>query len=142
MWFFHSSSRTSLLTALLVTPVWLLLRLLLEPEPIAWLEPVLVFGLALGLHRLSTHLAATYRNPNALLVFAVIGTFVFQMLILLVAALFKLRFGAFVFLLDAVFWSPLLRAAFFPVRLLPLRQENPLPLGQRDQDSTAEISER
>jgi hypothetical protein len=113
MWFFQSSPRSSLVTALLVTPVWLLLRLLLEPEPIVWLEPVLVFGLALGLHRLSTHLSSRYRNPNALLMFAVLGTFVFQIVILLLAALLKLRFGAFVFLLDAVYWSPLLHAAFF-----------------------------
>jgi hypothetical protein len=112
MWFFQSSPRSSLVTALLVTPVWLLLRLLLEPEPIVWLEPVLVFGLALGLHRLSTHLSSRYRNPNALLMFAVLGTFVFQIVILLLAALLKLRFGAFVFLLDAVYWSPLLHAAF------------------------------
>jgi hypothetical protein len=113
MWFFESSSRSSLVTALLVTPVWLLLRLFLEPEPLVWLEPVLVFLLALVLHRLSTHLTVTYRNPNALLAFAVFGTFAFQILILLSAALLKLRFGAFVFLLDAVFWSPLLRAVFF-----------------------------
>jgi hypothetical protein len=112
MWFFQSSPRSSLVTALLVTPVWLVLRLLLEPEPIVWLEPVLVFLLALGLHRLSTHLSNRYKNPNALLMFAVLGTFVFQMVILLLAALLKLRFGAFVFLLDAVYWSPLLHAAF------------------------------
>ncbi len=113
MWFFQSNFRASLQIALLVTPVWLLLRLLLEPEPLVWLEPMMVFALALGLHRLSTHLTVSYRNPNALLVFAVFGTFAFQILILLLAALLKLRFGAFVFLLDAVFWSPLLRAVFF-----------------------------
>jgi hypothetical protein len=113
MWFFQSSPRSSLVTALLVTPVWLVLRLLLEPEPLFWLEPVVVFGLALGLHRLSTQLSSRYKNPNALLMFAVLGTFVFQMLILVLAAVLKLRFGAFVFLLDAVYWSPLLHAAFF-----------------------------
>ncbi len=113
MWFFQSNFRISLQIALLVTPVWFLLRLLLEPEPLVWLEPVIVFFLALGLHRLSTHLTVSYRNPNALLVFAVFGTFAFQILILFLAAVLKLRFGAFVFLLDAVFWSPLLRAVFF-----------------------------
>ncbi|MFN3265860.1 MAG: hypothetical protein ACK41E_03375 [Deinococcales bacterium] len=112
MWFFEYSPRSSLMTALLVTPVWLVLRLLLEPEPIVWLEPVLVFCLGFGLHRLSTHLTNRYRNPNALLMFAVVGTFGFQILILLLASLLKLRFGAFVFLLDAVYWSPLLRAVF------------------------------
>jgi hypothetical protein len=116
MWFFKSHFRSSLITALLVTPVWLLLRLLLEPEPLVWLEPILVFALALGLHRLSTHLAVSYRNPNVLLGFAVFGTFAFQILILGLAVLLKLRFGAFVFLLDAVFWSPLLQAAFFGSR--------------------------
>ncbi len=112
MWFFESSLRSSLQIALLVTPIWLLLRLLLEPEPLVWLEPIIVFALSFGLHRFSTHLTVSYRNPNALLVFAVFGTFAFQFLILLLAAVFKLRFGAFVFLLDAVFWSPLLRAVF------------------------------
>ena len=113
MWFFESNLRSSWQIALLVTPIWLLLRLLLESEPLVWLEPLIVFGLAFGLHRLSTHLTMSYRNPNALLVFAVFGTFAFQMLILLLAALLKLRFGAFVFLIDVVFWSPLLRAIFF-----------------------------
>ena len=112
MWFFESNLRSSLQIALLLTPAWLLLRLVLEPEPLVWLEPIIVFALAFGLHRFSTHLTVSYRNPNALLVFAVFGTFAFQMLILLLAALLKLRFGAFVFLLDAVFWSPLLRAVF------------------------------
>ena len=92
MWFFHASLKSSLLIAALVTPAWLLLRLLLEPEPIVWLEPTLVFGMAFGLHRFSTHLTMSYRNPNALLMFAVIGTFVFQMLILLLAALVSQSF--------------------------------------------------
>jgi hypothetical protein len=114
MWFFDTNPRSSLVTALIVTPGWLLLRLILEPEPIFWLEPVLVFGFAFGLHKLSTHLALVHRNPNALLVFAVFGTLAFQMAILLLSALLKLRLGAFVFLLDAVYWVPLLRAAFQP----------------------------
>jgi hypothetical protein len=69
MWFFESSLRSSLQIALLVTPIWLLLRLLLEPEPLVWLEPIIVFVLSFGLHRFSTHLTISYRNPNALLVF-------------------------------------------------------------------------
>ncbi len=114
MWFFDTKPRSSIVTALIVTPAWLLLRLILEPEPIFWLELLLIFAFAFGLHKVSTHLASSYRNPNALLVFAVIGTFVFQMLILALSALLKLRLGAFVFLLDAVYWVPLLRAAFAP----------------------------
>jgi hypothetical protein len=114
MWFFDMKPRSSLLTTLIVTPIWLVLRLILEPEPIFWLEPVLVFAFAFGLHKLSTHLASSYRNPNALLMFAVLGTFAFQMIILALSAVLKLRLGAFVFLLDAVYWVPLLRSAFLP----------------------------
>jgi hypothetical protein len=94
----------------------LVFRVLLEPGTFNPLR-VLVFGLSFASRRLGTTLSERLRpsGPNALVLAAAVGTLLFTFGITFLGGALGLRLGSMTFLIDVLYWGPLLRAAFFPV---------------------------
>lgn len=117
----EASPRNSLVAALIVTPLWLVFRLLLEPGVFNPLEVFVVFGLSFLSHRAGTILAEHLRprGPNALVLAAALGTLLFTFGIAFLGGALGLRLGPMTFFIDVLYWGPLLRAAFFPTSRVP-----------------------
>ena len=113
----EANPRNSLVAALIVTPLWLVFRVLLEPGAFNPLEVMVVFGLSFISHRLGTLLSVRLRprGPNALVLAAALGTLLFTFGIAFLGGALGLRLGPMTFFIDILYWGPLLRAAFFPV---------------------------
>ncbi len=121
----EASPRHSLVAAVIVTPLWLVFRVLLEPGAFNPLELLVVFGLSFASHRLGTNLSERLRpcGPNALVLAAAVGTLLFTFGITFLGGALGLRLGPMTFFIDALYWGPLLRAAFFPASQMSDRPE-------------------
>jgi hypothetical protein len=111
------SPRHSLVVALIVTPLWLVFRVLLEPGAFNPLEVLVIFGLSFTSYRLGTTLSERLgpSGLNALVLAAAVGTLLFTFGIAFLGGALGLRLEPVTFFIDVLYWGPLLRAAFFPV---------------------------